>query len=267
MKALYKLNMRRQAVLLACFAAILAMYFSVIVYMYDPAMFAVLDSITKLMPQLMAMFGMGAPAGGFSGINHMLATYMYGMLMMIMPMIYTIIEANRLVARYVDGGGMAYLLAAPHSRKSVARTQALALVTGEALLMAFSFGVGVLCCALLAPGALDIPSFAVMNAGALLLHLAISGFCFFISCCCDESKTALSITSGVLIFMYVCQMMKNLGDKLSVCQYFTVFTLFDANALLAGQIKAYLFMGALALLTALFYALGVRRFCRRDLHI
>ena len=56
--ALYKREMKGSVKLLLIFGAILTMYVSVIITMYDPQMMKTLDSFAEVMPELMASVGM-----------------------------------------------------------------------------------------------------------------------------------------------------------------------------------------------------------------
>lgn len=107
------------------FAAVLSLYVSMITAMFDPKLNATLDEIVTAMPQLMNMVGMQA---GSSSLGGFLINYLYGFLLLLLPLVFSILAANRLVARWVDTGSMAYLLVSPNTRARVARTQALVLI-------------------------------------------------------------------------------------------------------------------------------------------
>lgn len=158
------------------FAAVLSLYVSMITAMFDPKLNATLDEIVTAMPQLMNMVGMQA---GSSSLGGFLINYLYGFLLLLLPLVFSILAANRLVARWVDTGSMAYLLASPNTRARVARTQALVLIAGGTLLTAYCTALAVGCAAAMFPGELDVPAYLVVNAGLLCLHLALGGFCFF----------------------------------------------------------------------------------------
>ena len=88
------------------FAAVLSLYVSMITAMFDPKLNATLDEIVTAMPQLMNMVGMQA---GSSSLGGFLINYLYGFLLLLLPLVFSILAANRLVARWVDTGSMAYL--------------------------------------------------------------------------------------------------------------------------------------------------------------
>ena len=117
---LYRQGLRSCYKIVLVVMAVLTLYVTVIITMFDPKFGAALDLLATAMPQLMAMVGMTAAGGSLAGF---MASYLYGFVIPIFPMISSILIAMRLVSRLVDRGSMAYLLAAPHTRGCVVRTQ------------------------------------------------------------------------------------------------------------------------------------------------
>ena len=64
---LYKREIRGSVKLLIIFCAIITMYVSIIINMYDPQMMKMLDSFAEAMPELMAAVGMKANAASLLG--------------------------------------------------------------------------------------------------------------------------------------------------------------------------------------------------------
>lgn len=65
--ALYKREMKGSIKLLVIFAAVMALYISVIISMYDPELMKTLDGFVEVMPELMAAVGMSAGATSLLG--------------------------------------------------------------------------------------------------------------------------------------------------------------------------------------------------------
>ena len=126
------------------------------VSMYDPDLGKALDEFSKSMPELMAAVGMTPGADTMIGF---LSAYLYGFILLVFPMVFSILTANRLVARYVERGSMAYLLAAPVNRIKVVFTQFKVLGTGIFALVAYATGVGILTSNILFPGELPLKEF------------------------------------------------------------------------------------------------------------
>ncbi len=66
----------------------------------------------------------------------MLFTIFYGMMTTILPGIYVLVTANKLLASQVDRGSMAYVLSTPTKRASVTFTQAFYLVNSLIVMFA-----------------------------------------------------------------------------------------------------------------------------------
>ncbi len=261
---LYKREMKGSLKLLILFAAIISMYVTIIIRMYDPEMMATLDSFYEIMPELMASVGMSTGATSLIGF---MISYLYGFILLIFPMVFCILRGNGLIAQYVDKGSMVTLLAAPIKRSTIAITQVSVLISGTLLLMIYATGLEVTIAQTCFPGELAISELLTLNAALACLHLFIGGICFFSSCIFSDTKYSIAFGAGVPGFMYVLQMLANAGEKADVMKHFTFFTLFDANGIVAGESGAVigsltLLIGAIAL-----YAIGIIVFCKKDLHI
>ena len=118
--ALYRREMKGSAKLLVIFGAVITMYVSIIIGMYDPEMMRMLDGFAEAMPELMAAVGMNANAGDLLGF---MVSYLYGFILLVFPMLFCILRGNALIAKYVDKGSMTALVAAPVKRRTIALTQ------------------------------------------------------------------------------------------------------------------------------------------------
>ena len=72
---LFKQEMKGSLKMLLLFAAILSMYVTIIIRMYDPDMMETLDSFYEIMPEVMASVGMSAGATSLIGF---MISYLYG---------------------------------------------------------------------------------------------------------------------------------------------------------------------------------------------
>ena len=62
-KALFLREMKKSVKLLLLFAAVITLYVSCIIYLYDPETTEMLNRFVEVMPELMAAVGMGTIAG------------------------------------------------------------------------------------------------------------------------------------------------------------------------------------------------------------
>lgn len=98
---LYRREMKGSIRLLLIFGAVMTLYISIIISMYDPEMMKTLDNFAEVMPDLMASVGMKAHASNLLGF---MVSYLYGFILLIFPMVFSILRGNALIARYVDKG-------------------------------------------------------------------------------------------------------------------------------------------------------------------
>jgi len=261
---LYKQGMRSSLKMLVLFAAVLTMYFTVILTMYDPKLGSALEMIAKVMPQMMSMVGMTLDLKTLAGF---MASYLYGFIMPVIPMVYIILTAHRLVAKQVDGGAMAYLLAAPVSRARILFTQLLVLLSGVALLVAYATILGIAVSAILYPGVLEVGRFLLLNLGALALQLFISGICFLASSAFNEAKHSVGFGAGIPALAYLIKMLANADPSLSAAKFFTFFSLFQPTGLLLGQSEALAGMAGLGGSALVLFGASMLLFTRKDIPV
>ena len=261
---LYKRGMRESIKIILIFIAVLTMYFTVLIPMFDPKLGSVLNEFLETMPDLMNMFGMNPSSTSLTGF---MSAYLYGFIMLIFPMVFLIINANRLVARHVDKGSMVYLLSAPVTRKSIVFTQMSVLGSGLLILIIYATALGIVTCESTFPGELDIPMFILINISVFGLHLFIGGICFLCSCLFNETKHSLALGAGIPALAYVIQMLANSDEALGNFKYATFFTLFNPDGLIAGSTAAYVQMTVLFVASFFIFIASALIFTKKDMHI
>ncbi len=263
-KALYRREMKGSIKLLIIFGAIITLYVSIIIHMYDPQMMKTLDSFAEIMPELMASVGMKADSATLLGF---MVSYLYGFILLIFPMLFCILRGNALIAKYVDKGSMVSLAAAPVKRHTIAFTQMSVLVSGIVVLIFYITLIELICTGSSFPGEADITALFVLNFGLLCLHLFIGGICFLSSCFFSDTRYSLASGAGIPAFMYVLQMLANVGGNAEKAKYFTFFTLFDPDGIIASENNAIAGIFILLAGAVVLYASGIMIFKRKDLYI
>lgn len=263
-KALYLKEMKGSLKILLIFAAIITMYVSIIINMYDPEMMKTLDSFYEVMPEIMASVGMKAGATSLIGF---MISYLYGFILLVFPMVFCILRGNALISKYVDKGAMVSFLAAPIKRKTIAFTQSMILISGTILLILYTTILEIVIAEINFPHEFILTELLKLNASLLCLHLFISGICFLATCLFSDTKYSIAFGAGVPALMYVLQMLSNAGEKTEAIKYFTFFTLFDANGIVFGKKNAIIGMLILLFGAILLYTIAVTVFCKKDLHI
>lgn len=262
--SLFKKELRSGCKLALIFAAVLSMYTLVIITMFDPELGESLRLMEQSMPELFALFDMQQDG---STLLHFMATYLYGFLYILLPLVWVILLVRQLLVRYVDRGAMAWLLASPVPRRRIARNQLAVLVlwmvaaVGYLSVLSVAAGEGMF------PGALDIPAMLRLNAGLLGLLLALASVCWLGGCLFDDGGLALGSGGGLCVLFVLLKMLSGAGEGAEFCRYLTPLTLFDTNGLIAGEAGA---LGGVALLYAaavLLFTLGVEVFARKDMSL
>lgn len=261
-RTLYLREMKKSIKLLLIFAAVITMYVSIIIGMYDPELMKTLDSFYDMMPELMASVGMSAGAADLIGF---MVSYLYGFILLIFPMVFCILRGNGLIAKYTDSGAMAVLIASPVKRRTIVCTQLAVLLSGVFILVLYSTGLELAVAQSKFPGELAAAELLRLNTALLFLHFFIAGICFFASCLFSETRYSIALGAGFPALMYVLQMLANVGGTAEKAKYFTFFTLFDACGIAANEAGA--FSGAFILLAGaiLLFVSGGVIFCKKDM--
>jgi ABC-2 type transport system permease protein len=263
--SLLKATARSNWIIFLIFFAILQMYMTVMLGMYDPANIDAMRQMMETMPQgITDAFGYG---GTPTDLITFMALYYYGFIILMFPMIYCIILANRLVASHVDKGSMAYLLATPNTRVKIITTQAVYMALSVTLLLFINTAAGTAVSELMFPGEMNIAAFFKLNLVAILLTLAISSICFFFSCIFNEAKFALAFGTGIPILFFIINMLHNIGDRFEWLQYLTLYSLFEPHNIVTGKQEILLISLVFTAIALLLYSLGIFIFNRRNLYL
>lgn len=195
---------------------------------------------------------------------------------LLLPIIYMIMASNNLVSGQVDSGSMAYVLSTSTKRSTVVFTQGLYLIGSLLAMFSLTTITGCVCLSLVTEDAeLTYGNLILLNVGAFLVLLALSGLCFFTSCVFDRSKRSMAIGGGLSIFALVAAMLGLFGspvipsvvrlDALNNFNYATIISLFDVISIIDGTdafIWKFIVLGVAGLLG---YVIGSVRFTKKDL--
>ena len=262
---LYKHEMKNSLKLMLIFLAVITLYVTIIISMYDPEMMEMLDTFAKAMPELMAALGMNVTLA--SSLMEFMISYLYGFILLIFPMVFIFIRANALIAKYTDNGSMVSLLASNVSRAKIALTQLLSLITSIIIIIIYSTILEIITANILFDNELILSELLRVNLGLLCFHLCIASISFLASCIFSDSKLSLTFGAGIPMMMYVLKMLANVGGDAEVFKYTTIFTLFDASGLSSGNTDAYIMASILFIAAIVLNIIAVYIFKNKDLHI
>ena len=262
---LFKATLRANWILGLVFAGILLIYAPTAVGMFNPDSAAEIEAMLSLLPEpiwkAMGFVDLG------TDLTVYLANYLYGFVMIAFPMIYCSILANRLIARHVDRGSMAYLLATPNTRVRIGVTQALYLVVSLAVVLGINVAVTLVMAEGMFPGRLDVSAFLALNWLTYLALLAAGAAGFVSSCSFSETRYSLAVGAGVPGLFFVLRMLSGLGEETEWLGYLSVYSVISIDRILTAP--SYALNATLVLLpaTALLLAAGVLIFDRRSLAV
>ncbi len=261
---LYKQGIKTNFKLFLVFIAILTLYTTMVISMFDPKLAETLEEFFRIMPDVMSMMGMN---GDVTNLNSFIVTYLYGFIFIVFPMIFSIILVNKLIISHIDRGSMSYLLASPNSRQKIIVTQLKVIGTYLFVLILYSTVLSIITCQLMFPNELNVLSFFILNIGVLIFHYVLNGIGFLASCVFNDAKNALLIGIGFPIMFFIIQMLVNMGGKLEKFKYITLFTLFDAMGLINRMTPAYYGIAILLIIAIVLYGTGIIIFKKRDLSV
>lgn len=261
---LFKRELKSNYKILLIFLAVLTMYIVMIISMFDPKLGDSLNTLAESMPDLFAAFGMSNTS---STLLEFVANYLYGFLLIVLPLVFIIITANRLVARYIDRGSMAYLLATPNKRSKIIVTQALFLTLSCLALVLFVTILTIVCSAIMFPGDLVVDKFIILNVGLFGLLTFLSGICFCSSCIFNDTRYSYGIGSGICIAFILVKLISQVNDKSDFLKYATPLSLFNPTSIIANPSEAILPILILYVVGIVFYCIGGIVFTKKDLFL
>lgn len=261
---LFKRECKANAKILLIFLAVVTLYGGVIVAMFDPKLGESLNMMAESMPQLFDAFGMSNPG---STLLEFVGTYLYGFILLVIPLICIVLLCHRLIVRYIDRGSMAYLLATPNKRIKIIMTQALVLCLSILLLVVYTYLLVVVFGAMLFDETLDLTTFFLLNAGLFGLLFFFSGICFLSACMFNEAKYATGMGAGITIFFILINMLSQVSDKLEFMNHINPIALFQVDNIIKqtqGACMSYLVLYVLAIA---FYGFGMYLFQKKDYYL
>jgi len=210
----------------------------------------------------------------------MLFVIFYGMMTTILPGIYVLVTANKLLASQVDSGSMAYVLSTPTRRSTVVFTQIIFL-TGSLVAMFAVQTVGHLIANTVTPvalaklgyeqlaGNLTNTMILQVNLSALMVCVAMAGVCFLFSGIFSATKYSIGFSGtfiGVMILANMLAMFGNLGvGSLDNFKYLTICSFYDYKSILF-EVNDWIFKMIFPIgIAVASFGVGSAWFCKKDL--
>lgn len=245
-------------------AAVVILYTCVIIGMYDPELGESLALMRDAMPELFAAFGM---ADQGTTLLEFVVNYLYGFLLVVLPLVLVAVLASRLVVRHIERGSISYLLAQPIGRTRLMLSQAGVLAFCLVLLMVVLTAFELVAARAMFPGELAVSDLVAVNAAMFCLWLFLSGACWAGACALPNVTAARWAGVALCSLFVLVQMLSGVGDELSWLADVTPLALFDPLGVASGETGALAGAAALGISGAALFALGTAVFARRDLSV
>lgn len=256
-QTIFKQTLKANLKLWIIFTIITAAFLGILIAVFEPATISGLTDMvegTPLADLLQNTTLLGMVSSTFFTLHGIL-----------LPVVYIIMTANSLIASQVDRGSMAYLLSTPTKRTTVVMTQAIYLITALVAMFAMITVVGIGAIYLFQSNVdIEMTDYFVLNVGLFLLMFATSGISFLFSCVFNLTKNSLALGGGIPIAFFLFELMGSVSESLEQFKYVSLNTLFDRDAILAGDSYLLQFI-VLAIVGIVLYGVGIRVFKEKDL--
>ncbi len=247
------------------FLAITLMYSTIATAMFDPEASELMQQFVDILPQ--AMVNMMGFTNFGTELTGYLATYLYGFIFFIFPMIFIVMLGNKLMAKRVDDSSMAYLLTTPNSRVKVASTQVLSIMLNLFCLILINVVVIIIISEIAFKGHLMIGKFIGLNFVLFGVLTSVSSLVFLISTLVSDYGKAVGISSGLMGYLFIMNMIKNLNEDLNFLRFSTFLSLVDIDKIMDFATYT-LLAGSLSLVVGIvIYVLSIIIFNKKSLTI
>ncbi|MDY3919332.1 MAG: hypothetical protein SOZ59_10075 [Candidatus Limivivens sp.] len=161
---------------------------------------------------------------------------LFGAFFFMVPAVYSVLGAVRLISGRMEDGSMATLVSVIGNRSVILFTQSYWMVVSLLGMFLCTSTAGILGGAILKPGRLETAQFLLLNLGSFCFHVMISGFCFFLACLVKKRERASMALAGILAAAYLIFALPDLSSSLSAVGYLSVFSAFQPGLMIQGSV-------------------------------
>lgn len=235
-------------------------------------------------------------------LNSVMSELIYKIAGVLLPMVFIMITANKLIAAQVSDGSMAYVLSTPTNRKTVVRTQYIFLLVSIiamylVITVAALSSEGIAHAILVKNMRMVNPNFdepwiptrtLLYCLGSFVAMFGLLGICFGASAWFNKSKNSTAVGGGVCIVSFLACILGLFGNEVFVAvgvgvkgmyafNYLSLFTLVDTDSMSKFAKSSYEMFGVdpsydwiwklciLLVIGVVFAFVGARRFVKKDL--
>lgn len=231
------------------------------------------DSLTSLISQL----------GSTDLYGLIVGVFMFGAVIVLLPLVYTIILANSLVSEKIETGSLAFTLSTPIKRSTYVTTQAIYLVLSELFIgiITLIFGliareIGVAIGGTQLMNSLPISDVLLYSLGSTITMISLSSICFLSSCIFNKTRLSITVGGGINIFFFICSILSFFGSEaltptirieaMGYFRYFTIMSLNNGVCVMNGNLTLFsIELICLLLISVGCYIGGIVIFNKKDL--
>lgn len=201
---------------------------------------------------------------------------------LLLPIVYSILTANSLVAQQVESGSLAFTLSSPIRRKTIIISKAIYLIFAitSMYILLFLFAliareIGIAIGGVDFIESLTIKDLFFYTVGSFSVSLAISGICFLSSSIFNKTKYSIGVGGGISVFFLVSSILGLFGsevmplalriDSMNFFNYLTIIRLFDVQSILDGTNTFFYLLIPLLAISVVTYLIGCIVFTKKDL--
>ena len=201
---------------------------------------------------------------------------------LLLPIVYSILTANSLVAQQVESGSLAFTLSSPIRRKTIIISKAIYLIFAitSMYILLFLFAliareIGIAIGGVDFIESLTIKDLFFYTIGSFSVSLAISGICFLSSSIFNKTKYSIGVGGGISVFFLVSSILGLFGsevmplalriDSMNFFNYLTIIKLFDVQSILDGTNTFFYLLIPLLAISVVTYLIGCIVFTKKDL--
>lgn len=222
------------------------------------------DQMIQSMPEAMfKAFGMDPTSFSFGSFQSYLSSEYMSFLWPLLAVTFTVSVANYIAVREADGGTIETLLSLP-----VRRTRVFLERYAAGLLMVVTFAavsmLGALPLAFMHGVDFEAKNFVVATVGSALFVVTVYTMATACSVFFTARSKATMTVSGVLVLMYVLNVVSGLNENLERLRYVSIFNYFNGAELLGRAVYPVHMFTVLGGATLILIAFSLWWFNRRD---
>ncbi|TCI43560.1 MULTISPECIES: ABC transporter permease subunit [unclassified Exiguobacterium] len=220
--------------------------------------------LDSLPPELLDVFKID-PNLAMDNVINLLAGNYYGLIFYVLAILFALTFASRLMAKPVDSGEVMLYMAAPISRSGYVTASIALLVIATVLFVGLN-GLSLMLANVLFDLNIDSGLLWTLQLNAGLILLVLGSLAYVLASLFDDSTRSYMVTGGIFAIFLIANIFSGFSDQLDWLRNLSIFSLFDANALIQGD-SVWLSLFWLTALNVLIIVSCYGWFTRKDLTI